>query len=212
MLLKVRRPRAAPLAPWARGALSAVLLAAASPATAAEAPARDARGEPVRAADGGCIDAASAAPSVPDPRCASGRRRTTFRILQNLIPQPSVTYSTPGDATELAGTEVLRFAPGAGFVPGHSTLTLELREELLAMLLALEAYRYVDRFELTVHADDRPNPAFGQWLAERRLAQTRDNLLQRGVVAPMILHRVAPPGDPALRQRVEIAVTVRDKR
>lgn len=189
--------------------MSALLLVAASPVATAAAPARDSQGQPIRRADGACISASAGQASTPSEGCAQERKRNTFRVLQNIVPQPSVSYVQVDLPPE---PESVHFQPSAGFTPGHTGITPELRAELHAMLTALEAYRFVDRFEVIVYAGDSPHPTFALWLANRRAAATREFLLQCGVTSSMVSISARTTDDIALRQQLAFAVAVRGRR
>lgn len=216
MNAKSQRTPVARTAPsgW-RGALSALCLLAASPALAADAPAvLDSQGRPVRATQGGCVVGSLPASGEAPEACRRETRRSTWRILQNLVPLPTVSYLAPESSPEAAlpPAETLRFVARTPFGVGAAAIAPELREELMDLLRQLEGFQRVERFEVIAHGDGPPRAPRGPWLADARVRSTRAWFIERGVPAAMIDGRGAPPGDAGLQERIEVLVTVRGRR
>ncbi len=152
-----------------------------------------------------CLVAASlgvVAASADEPK------RTTYRILQNLVPKPYVTFTM----VEPPAVETVRFMPQAAFEQNLAKLTPELRAELLAVLTTLEVYQRIERIEVVGHSDGNPRPAYGQWLADKRTESIRAFLVERGVATTMVATRGVAQSVAAERGRVELLVTVRGRR
>jgi len=183
----------------------------ASPALANDvAPvAKDGQGNPLRGARGGCVGLVTKPGEAQDPSCVEAPRRTTYRILQNLVPQPWVTYEPPAPLPE---PETLRLVPPPAFATGHAGLSPELREALYGVLKRLEGHPLIERFEVVGHGDGTPNAEFGRWLGEKRAESVRNFLVARGVPANAVGIRGALPARPELQGRVELSITVRGRR
>ena len=193
--------------PRLRIAFSALGLLAASPAFATAPTMLDSQGRPIQASDAECADSGrrsgNAEPCVKQPK------RTTYRILQNLIPQPFVTTAPPPD---LPPTESVRFLPRTAFAANQAGITPELRDELYGFLTSLEGYQRIERFEIVGHSDGNPRLDYAQWLADKRTDSVRAFLVERGIAATMLEGRGVAQPDAAVRGRVEILVTVRGRR
>lgn len=148
------------------------------------------------------------AASLTTTAMADDSRRTTYRILQNLVPKPYATYTM----VEPPATELVRFMPQAAFGTNQAKLTPELRAELHGVLTALEAYQRIERVELIGHGDGNPRPEYGQWLAQKRTESVRAFFIERGVANSMVQTRGVPQSAATDRARVEILVTVRGRR
>jgi outer membrane protein OmpA-like peptidoglycan-associated protein len=159
-----------------------------------------------------CLVATSAVSADLVAQASAPPKHSTYRILQNLIPQPTVTYTT----SPLPASESVRFLTQARFGPGQSFCNADLRAELDGLLTSLEAYRWVESFQVVGHGDDRggaeAQSARDRGLAERRAAAVRDVLLQRGVALTMVGLRGGAGSADDEHGRVEIIVTVRGRR
>lgn len=195
--------------PRLRVAFSALCLLAASPAWAEAPTMRDSEGNPVRGLHGRCVDVTTEREAELPEACVAQPKRTTYRILQNLVPQPWVSYDPPAP---LPPDETVRFVPRSAFGANQAGISPELREELFAFLHSLEGYQRIERLEIVGYSDGNPKPEYGQWLGEKRAESTRNFLIARGIPAGTVQGRgVARPED-ATRGRVEIVVTVRGRR
>lgn len=206
------RPRGA--LPSLRATLSALVLAATSPAGAAPAPVQDSQGAPVRSTQGACVTGSQPGDPAATEACRPDTRRSTFRILQNLIPLPTVSYLAPPTSPEAAlpPAETLRFVARTPFGVGAAGIGPDLHGDLLDLLRQLEGFQRVERFEVIAHGDGPPRAPRGPWLADARLRSTQAWLVERGVPRAMLDGRGVPPGDAATQERIEILVTVRGRR
>lgn len=170
---------------------------------------RDSEGNPVRGLQGACVDAGANRQAKAPDACVIQSKRTTYRILQNLIPQPTVSYAPPA---ALPPTETVRFLPRTPFVANQAGISPELREELFGFLASLEGYQRIERFEVVGHSDGNAKADYGLWLGEKRAESTRNFMIARGISASMIDGRGIAKVEDATRGRVEIVVTVRGRR
>jgi outer membrane protein OmpA-like peptidoglycan-associated protein len=170
---------------------------------------RDSQGNPVRGVQGACVDAGANRNAPPPAACVEQPKRTTYRILQNLIPQPTVSFAPP---PPLPPTESVRFLPRTAFGANQAGISNELREELFGFLASLEGYQRIERFEVIGYSDGNPKADYGQWLGEKRAESARNFLIARGISAAMVEGRGVAKPDDATRGRLEILVTVRGRR
>lgn len=192
-----------------RVAFSALCLAAASPAWGDAPTMVDSQGRPVRAVEGTCVDANAQRDGATPEACIRQQKRATYRILQNMIPQPYVTYDPP---PPLPPDETLRFVPRNAFGTNQAGISSELREELYGFLATLEGYQRIERLEVVGYSDGNPRADYGQWLGEKRAESTRNFLIARGISASMVQGRGIAKVDDATKGRVEIVATVRGRR
>jgi outer membrane protein OmpA-like peptidoglycan-associated protein len=184
--------------------LSALLLIATSPAFAADSASHDSAGNAVRSSSGSCVGDNSS--SSKQPGCAKEKPRQTFRILQGMIPQPTVTYTMP---PPMAQAETVSIALKQPWESGSAMLTPTQREELYQVMAQLETYRLIDGFEVVTYPGAAKDPSFNRKLAEKR-AQTMSSFLASvGIPPGQIVSRIAEPS-PAPRS--ELNVTVRGRR
>ena len=187
--------------------LSALLLIATSPASAADsAPtSNDSLGHAIRSISGSCIGATNGGTSK-EPGCAPLLSRKTFRILQGMIPQPTVTYTLP---PPMAQAETVSIALKQPWESGSAMLTPTQREELYQVMAQLEVCRLIDGFEVVTYPGAAKDPAFNRKLAEKR-AQTMSSFLASvGIPPGQIVSRIA---EPTPSPRSELNVTVRGRR
>lgn len=170
---------------------------------------RDSEGNPVRGLHGACVDAGADRRAELPEACIAQTKRNTYRILQNLIPQPWVSYDPPAP---LPPDEIVRFVPRSAFGANQAGITPELREELFGFLHSLEGYQRIERLEIVGYSDGNPKAEYGQWLGEKRAESTRNFLIARGIPASTVEGRGAAKPEDATRGRVEIVVTVRGRR
>ena len=170
---------------------------------------RDGQGNPIRSAEGDCIDVSSGREGGPTEGCAKSEKRTTYRILQNLIPLPWASHEDP---PALIPTESVRFVPSTVFAAGQAGIGLELQDELSGFLASLEGYQRIERFEVTGYSDGNANLGYGEWLGAKRAESVRNFLIARGIAAGMISSHGMAQADDAGRQRFAIVVTVRGRR
>lgn len=195
--------------PRLRVGFSALCLLLASPAFADAPTMRDSEGNPVRGLQGACVDVGTDRGAQMPEACIAQTKRTTYRILQNLIPQPTVTYELP---EALPPAETVRFRTRTQFAANQAGISPELREELFGFLATLEGYHRIERLEIVGHSDGNPKAEYGQWLGEKRAESTRNFMIARGISAAMIEGRGVAKVEDATRGRVEILVTVRGRR
>lgn len=185
---------------------SALLLIATSPVLAAESVtgSQDSQGNAIRSSSGACVgDEASRA---KQPGCAKAKPRQTFRILQGMIPQPTVTYTLP---PPMVAPENVLITLKQPWESGSAMLTPTQREELYQVMADLEVYRLIDSFEIVTYPGVAKDPTFNRKLAEKR-AQTMSSFLASvGIPPGQIVSRIA---DPAPTPRSELNVTVRGRR
>src|SRR5688572_27421686 len=126
---------------------SLLLLLAASPAFGADArdPAKDSLGNAIRSIEGSCVGSTNGSGGKADKSCAKLSTHQTFRILQGMIPQPTVTYELPPPAPPV---ETVLIALQQPWEAGSAMLSPTQREELYAVMTQLEAYRRIDSFEV----------------------------------------------------------------
>lgn len=186
--------------------LSALLLIATSPAFGADAPSgsHDSQGNAIRTTSGSCVGATGG--SSKEPGCAKSQPRQTFRILQGMIPQPTVTYTLPPPAP---AAETVQIALKQPWEVGSAMLTPTQREELYQVMTRLETYRLIDGFEVVTYPSIAKDPAFNRKLAEKRASTLASFLASVGIPPGQIVSRIA---DPATAARSELNVTVRGRR
>lgn len=186
---------------------SALLLLAASPAFGAEArdSAKDSNGNAIRSVEGSCVGSTTGS-GKGDKGCAKAAPHNTFRILQGMIPQPTVTYQLPPPAPPVETVLIELKQP---WESGSAMLSPTQREELYAVMAQLEAYRRIDGFEVVTYPAEAKDAGFNRKLAEQRAKALRSFLASVGVPAGQIVSRVA---DPAGNPRSELNVTVRGRR
>lgn len=170
---------------------------------------RDSQGNPVRSAEGGCVDSNQERDRDATDGCRKAPRPITYRLLQNLIPQPVVRYSDPAPLPPITR---VRFVPRTVFVAGQAGITVELRDELNGFLESLEGYQRIERFALIGHSDGNPNRGYGEWLGGKRAESVRNFLVARGIAAAMIESQGTAVDEADVRQRIEITVAVRGRR
>jgi outer membrane protein OmpA-like peptidoglycan-associated protein len=188
--------------------LSALILAAPAPAFAADATSapRDSQGNVVRSSTGACVSSGTA--TAPEPGCLPPKKPQTFRLLQGMIPQPTVTTAAP-DANPMPSAETVQIALAQPWERGSSMLSPTQREELYSVLSQLESYWRVERFEVVTYPGAAQDAGYNRWLAERRSSTLTGFLASAGVMPMQISARV---GDPAAAPRSELTVTVRGRR
>lgn len=186
--------------------LSALLLIATSPMFGADAASAsyDSQGKAIRSSSGSCVGATSGGPT--EPGCATQKPRQTFRILQGMIPQPTVTYTLPPAAPV---AETVQIALQQPWEIGSAMLTPTQREELYAVMTQLETYRLIDGFEVITYPGPAKDPTFSRKLAEKRAQTMTSFLASVGIPPGQIVSRVA---EPASTPRSELNVTVRGRR
>lgn len=186
--------------------LSTLLLIAASPAFGADAPSasHDSEGKALRSTSGSCIGGSGS--SAKDPGCAKQQPRQTFRILQGMIPQPTVTYTLP---PPMLAAETLQIALKQPWENGSALLSPTQREELYAVMAQLETYRLIDGFVVVTYPGAAKDAAFNRRLAEKRAQTMTSFLASVGIPPVQIVSRIA---EPAGAPRSELNVTVRGRR
>jgi outer membrane protein OmpA-like peptidoglycan-associated protein len=183
---------------------SALLLVAASPAFGADASSasQDSQGKALRSGSGACVSGNAS----KDPGCAKQQQRQTFRILQGMIPQPTVTYTLP---PAMPTAETVQISLKQPWENGSAMLTPTQREELYAVMAQLESYRLIDGFEVITYPASTKDAAFNRKLAEKRAQTLTSFLASVGIPPGQIVSRVA---DPSGAPRSELNVTVRGRR
>ena len=186
---------------------SVLLLLAASPAFGADAhaSAKDSQGNSIRSVGGACVGSTIGS-GKSDKSCAKTSTHQTFRILQGMIPQPTVTYVLPPPAPPV---ETVVIALNQPWETGSAMLSPTQREELYAVMAQLEAYRRIESFEVVTYPGEAKDAGSNHKLAEQRAKALRGFLASVGVPSGQIVYRVA---DPASTPRSELNVTVRGRR